>query len=442
MTSALELLPRLPARPERDRLELELQTTLGPVLMITKGWAAPEAEQVYVRAYALSHQGGDSTQRFSALMGLYGLAFQKGDLRAARERQHQLLSYAQQQQEPTLLVEAHHAGWSSALSLGELAAAQAHTEKGLALYDLHLHYSNARIFTGHDPAVCALGWGALVLWLRGYPAQARRSSEQAMAMAHELKHPFTIVFALNNAAQLHQFLRERSKAGEEAQAVLELAAKEGFPYFLSWGRVLQGWAMENNGQVLEGISRIRDGLLALRATGTELWRSYGLSLLAETEGRAGRIDEAMTALREALAVVLVNTEHWWEAELYRLKGELLLGREPRQRGPEGTRGVKGSELSSPRRTLKEWSPPPADGMVDANSTQAQNCFQQAIEIARKQDAKSLELRATMSLARLLRETGRRDSAHAMLAEIYAWFTEGFDTADLKDAKALLDQIKA
>ena len=402
LTSALELLQRLPARPERGQLELELLTALGPVLMITKGWTAPELEKVYVRAYELSHRSGTATQRFSALMGMYGLAFMKGNLRIARERQHQLLTFAEQQQDPALLVEAHHAGWSTGLSAGELAVAQAHAEKALALYDPRLHHSNARVFTGHDPAVCARGWGALILWLRGYPAQALRSSERALAMAREMNHPFTITFSLSSAGQLYHFLREASFAEKQAQVVIEQATEGGFPYFLSWGQISGGWALGNNGQAEEGIARIRDGLARLRATETELWRSYGLSMLAETCGQAGHVDEAITALDEALAVVRVNTEHWWEAEIYRLKGELLLRQD------------------------------------DANAAEAQSSFERAIEIARKQSAKSLELRATTSLARLLDRQGHRDEARAMLSEIYNWFTEGFDTADLKDAKALMN----
>ena len=422
LTSALELLRRLPDRPERDQLELELQTTLGPVLMITKGWAAPEVEQVYVRAHELSQQSEVATQRFSALIGLYGLAFERGKLLAARELEEQLLSFAQQQQTPALVLEAHHACWSTALSLGELTAAQTHIEKGLALYDPQLHHSNARIYTGHDPAVCGRAWGALTAWLQGYPAQALRSSDRAMAMARELGHPFTVAFSLNNAAQLHQLLRVAQATKEQAEAALALAVEGGFPYFSSWGLVLRGWALAKQGQAEEGIAGIRDGLAALRASGAELWRSYGLSLLAEAYASAGRINEGMTALAEALAAVQNNTEHWWEAELYRLKGELLLRHQAERSGAEQT------------------SPRVAHGIVDANAAEAQNCFQRAIEIARKQSAKSLELRATASLSRLLDKQGRHDQARTMLAEIYGWFTEGFDTADLKDAKALLNEL--
>jgi predicted ATPase len=405
LTSALELLQRLPTRPERGQLELELLTALGPVLMITKGWAAPEVEKVYLLAYELSQQSGVAAQRFSALIGLYGLAFSQGKLHAAREREEQLLSFAQQQQEPALLLEAHHMCWSTALSLGELATAQAHIEKGLALFDSQLHHANARVFYGaHDPAVCGRAWGALTSWLRGYPAQALRSNDSALAMARELEHPFSVAFALTNAAQLHQLLREAPAAKEQAEAAL--AVEGGFPYILSWGPVLRGWALAEQGQAEEGIARIRDGLAALRATGMELWRSYGLSLLAEGCGRAGQINEGMEALGEALAIVGNNAEHWCDAELYRIRGELLL-----------------------RQNY-------------LNAAEAQGCFERAIEIALKQSAKSWELRATTSLARLLRDTGRRDEARTMLAEIYGWFTEGFDTADLKDAKALLDQLNS
>ncbi len=440
LTSALELLPRQPAGPERGQLELELLTALGPVLMTTKGWAAPEVEKVYVRAHELSQWSGLPTQRFSALMGLYGRALHQGKLQAAREREEQLLSLAQQQQEPALLLEAHHACWSTALSLGELAAVQAHIEKGLALYDPRLHRSNAQLFTGHDPAVCGLGWGALTSWLRGYPAQALRGNDKALSLARELGHPFTVVFSLTNAAQLHQLLREGPAAKEQVEAAVALAVEGGFPYFLPWGLVLRGWVLAEQGQAEEGLARVREGLAALRATENELWRSYGLSWLAETCGRAGQIDEGMAALAEALAIVQKNAEHWWEAELYRLKGELLLRGQAERSGAEHASEALRSEQRSPRRADNESSLRGASGIVDSNAAEAQSCFQRAIEVARQQSAKSWELRATASLARLLRDTNRRDEARTILAGIYNWFTEGFDTADLQDAKSLLEEL--
>ncbi|MGZ6240996.1 MAG: adenylate/guanylate cyclase domain-containing protein [Candidatus Binataceae bacterium] len=402
LNSAVELLQRLPVTPERDQSELELHTALAPALMVTKGWGAPETEKVYVRAYELSSRGGIAVQRFSALMGLYALAFAQGKLPAAREWEKQLLSLAEQQQVPALLLEAHHACWSTALSMGELAAAEAHIEKGLASYEPQLHNSDALRYTGHDAAVCARSWGALISWIRGYPGQAIQRNDRALAMARELGDPFTVAFSFNCAAQMHHLLRSGLAAEKQAaEAALAAAAEGGFPVLLAWGLMLEGRALAQQGQVEAGIARIHEGLGASRATGTELWRTYWLSLLAETCGRAGRISEGMTAATEALAVVQRTAEHWFEAELYRLKGELAL----RQNDSKGAR----------------------------------SCFERAIEIARAQDARSLELRATMSLARLLANQGKRDEARAMLAEIYGWFTEGFDTADLKDAKALLDQ---
>jgi class 3 adenylate cyclase/predicted ATPase len=405
LSAALNLLQRLPERPERGQLELELLTALGPVLMITKGWGAPEVEKVYVRAHELSQKSGVATQRFSALTGLYGIAFAQSKLRAAREREEQLLSFAQHQQEPALLLEAHHMCWSTALSLGELATAQAHIEKGLALHDSQLHHANARVlYTGHDPAVCGRGWGGLIYWLRGYPAQALRSNDRALVIARELGHPFTVAFSQNNAAQLHQLLREGTAAKEQAEAALASAAQGGFPYILSWGLMLRGWTLAEQGQAEEGIAQIREGLGALRATGIELWRSYGLSLLAEGCMQLGRFDDGLSVLTEALAATDEREERFYEAEMYRLKGELLLKRD------------------------------------DSYAAEARHCFERAIEVARKQSAKSLELRATTSLARLLARQGTRDEARTMLAEIYGWFTEGFDTADLKDAKLLLDEL--
>jgi len=217
--------------------------------MITKVWAAPEVEQIYLRTAELSQQCGAATQRFLALHGLYGLALLRGKLAAAREREKQLLSFAQQQQNPTLLLEARYACWSTALSRGELAAAQAHIEKGLDVYHLQLHRAKARVFSAeHDPVLCGLTWRSLTFWLEGYPAQALRNMDRAFALGRDLGHPVTVALSLAWAAQLHQFLRDGPATREKAEASVSLAAEEGFPYVLSWGLVLRGWALAEHGQ--------------------------------------------------------------------------------------------------------------------------------------------------------------------------------------------------
>ncbi len=213
-----------------------------------------------------------------------------------------------------------------------------------------------------------------------------------------------MIFALGQSANVHQIAREVTPALEAAEAAITIAEKEGVPLFEAWARVARGWALAYLGQAEQGVAQIHEGLAMASATGAELWRTYNLAQLAEACGKAGRTDEGLGVIAEALDVVQEKGERWWETEILRLRGELLL-----QRNPSGL-------------------------------AEAQTSFERAIEIARKQSAKSLELRAAMSLARLLRDTNRRAEARAMLADIYNWFTEGFDTADLIDAKSLLDEL--
>jgi len=326
-------------------------------------------------------------------------------LREARDRAGQVRMFVSRHPEPEFLLELHHHDWSFALSTGELEAAQRYVEDGLAFYQAHPGSVPVTPYSAHHPAVCGHAWGAIILWLRGYPKEARRHADQAVSLAHEVGHSPSVIFALVHKANIHQIAREVTPALETAEAAIEIAEKEGAPLFESWARVARGWALAHLGQAEQGVAQIREGLAMASATGTEMWRTYNLAHLAEACGKAGHIDEGLEVVAEALDVVQKG-ERWWEAEISRLRGELLLKLNP------------------------------------CGLDEAQISFERAIEIARKQGAKSLELRATMSLARLLANQGRREEARTMLAEIYNWFTEGFDTTDLKDAKALLDEFSA
>ncbi len=238
-----------------------------------------------------------------------------------------------------------------------------------------------------------------------------------MFQAQELSHPFTLVFAFYFTAMLHQFRRERQIVQERVEALLRISTEQGFALYLAWGTILRGWALAQQGEIEAGIAQLQQGLTASQTVGAEMMRSYSLALLAETYGKVGKIEEGLSLLTEALALVDKNEERNWEAELYRLKGELLLK-------DEGGRFV----LSA------------VEGLQDELSPQA--CFLKAIEVARQQQAKSWELRATVSLCRLWQKQGRHEEARQMLAEIYGWFTEGFDTVDLKEAKALLEELSS
>ena len=259
---------------------------------------------------------------------------------------------------------------------------------------------------------------AWVLWQLGYPEQALKRSHEALSLAQELSHPFSLALALNFAAMLHQSRREGQVVQERAEATIALCSEQGFPLFLAMGTMLQGWTLAEQGQVEEGIAQIREGLAAYQATGAEMWRPYFLALLAEMQGKVEQAEEGLRVVEEALAIVERTEERVYEAELHRLKGELLLAQESKKQKPvlSLVEGAKGK------------------------NEEVEECFHQAIKVARKQSAKSLELRAATSLSRLWQQQGKGEEARDLLAPVYNWFTEGFDTADLKDVKALLHEL--
>jgi len=288
----------------------------------------------------------------------------------------------------------------------------------MALYTPAQH----RLLVSHygiDLGVIGLAHAVMALSGLGYPDQARASLHKALALAQEVSHPFSRTFALHFAAIFHHIWREEQGAQEQAEAMMALAMEQGFVLFVAAGTCWRGWALAMQGQTEAGIVQMQQGLAAWRATGGELAVPTWLALLAEAYGKAGRPEAGLTALTEALALVDNSGECWHEAELYRLQGELL-----RQSGVRGS----GSPVSTP--DSGRWTP----------DTDAEVCFRQAFEVARRQQAKSWELRAAMSLARLWQQQGKRAEAHQRLAEVYGWFTEGFDTADLQEAKVLLEEL--
>jgi predicted ATPase len=250
----------------------------------------------------------------------------------------------------------------------------------------------------------AQAWAALALWLLGYPDQARQRSREAISLARELAHPYSLSYALHWAATVQQFCREPHTARELSETVLALAHEQGFALFVALGTILQGWAPSAQSQGLEGMTQIRAGIAAWRAAGSRAWQPYFLGLLAEAYGDGGHPEEGLQALAEALAIIDSSGERLYAAELYRLKGVLL------------------QQLAAPQE-------------------EAEACFRQALDVARHQEAKSLELRAAMSLGRLWQQQGKCTEARELLTPIYGWFTEGFDTADLQEAKALLDALR-
>jgi predicted ATPase len=400
---ALEVLRLLPDAPARVRQELTLQRALGASLLTTQGFAAPDVEHAYTRARALCQWLGDTPEIFPVLFGLWGFYETKGDLRTARELGEQLLTLAQRRHDPALLLQAYRALGDTLFHLGEFAPARAHLEQGLALYHPQQHRAHAVLY-GQDPGMGCRIFAALTLWVLGYPDQALHWSQEALTLARALSHPFSMTYALTRAARLHGFRGEWQTAQERAEALIALAREQGFAQALATGHVQWGCTLAAQGQGQEGITQIRQGLDATRATGAELMRPFFQTLLAEAYGRERQPEEGLRVLAEAIAAASNFGERWHEGERYRLQGNLL------------------EALSADHRA------------------EAETCFHQALDVARRQQAKSWELRAATSLARLWQRQGKHAAAYQLLAPIYGWFTEGFDTADLQEAQALLGEL--
>jgi predicted ATPase len=405
LTAALDLLPTLPETRERSQQELVVQMTLGIALGATRDYATPEVERLYTRARALCEQVGEPPQLFRVLWGLWRVYNTRGEDQTTQALGEQLLSLAQRLHDPDLLLEAHHALWATLFFGGQLAAARPHLEQGLRLYEPQRHRVHAALYSGHDPGVCCRMLAAPPLWLLGYPDQAVASIQEALALAQQLAHPLSLTMALHFAAMLHHLRREAPLTQARAEAARAIATEQGFPQQLAQATPLQGWALAMCGHGEEGMAQIRQGLAADQATAATALRPYSLALLAEASAQVGQTAEGLEALTEALATLAKSRVRWWEAELYRLRGALLL-----------------------------------QGAV-AQPGEAEACFHQALTVARRQQAKSLELRAAMSLSRLWQQQGKREEARELLAPVYSWFTEGFDTADLQEAKALLDELR-
>ncbi len=407
LTTALTLLTTLPDTSERNQQELTLQLALGAPLMVTKGYTAPEVEQTYNRARELCQQMGETPQLFIALRGLWVFYLIRGRLQTAQELGEQCLRLGQRAQDPALLIEAHYALGDTLQCLGEFVPARAHLEQGIALYDPRKHSAHAFRY-GQDPGVVCLSHAALVLWCLGYPERALKRSHEACTLAQELAHPFSLAFALDFAATLSQFRREVQAVQKQAEAAIALCSEQGFPFWLAWGTILRGWALTEEGHGEEGIAYICRGIDGWRGIGAKIWVPSYVAIVAEAYGKVRQAEKGLATIAEAWAATEKTGERYYEAELHRLKGELTLQ----------------SQVASHKSKVEE----------------AEECFLKAIEITQKQQAKSLELRATVSLARLWQQQGKTTEAHQILSEIYGWFTEGFDTKDLQEAKALLAEL--
>jgi predicted ATPase len=401
LTKALEILKAQPETPARHRQELLLQTTVGVPLIAVKGMAAPEVQRAYARAHQLCQQVGDAPQLFPALFGLWWFYEVKPDLRAAQELAQQLLNLAEPEKASTLLIPAHRAMGHTLFWLGEFASARAHLEQAIALYDPQLHRSLAFIYGEHG-GVMTLGFAAHVLWYLGYPDRALQALHEALSIAAKLTDPWTVTMINVFAAWIRAYRREPHLIQQPAESALKLAKEQQLAFFVGHATVLQGWARVRHGNGEQAIADIRSGIAAYRATGAELESSCWLALLSEACAMNDIIEDSLAALTEALDLVATTGVRFYHAELLRLKGELLLKR--------------------------------------AEPNEAEASFREAIRVSSAQHAKLLELRAAISLARLWRDQGKVQQARELLAPVYGWFTEGFDTRDLKEAKALLEEL--
>lgn len=408
LSKGLELLHFLPDTPERTQQEIVLQSLLGTTLVATEGYAAPAVERAYARARTLCQQAEDHPQFFCILRGLWEFYTVRAEFDTVRELENMLLHLAQSKDDPALLLETMRAVGQTAYLLGEFQQAREYLTQCLALYDPQQHRAHGFLY-GQDPGVIGLAYMARVLWLLGYPDQALQRSEAALALARQQSHPYSLALAFYHAAVVQQCRRNSHATRALAEAAISLSSEQGFPYALAAGTMLRGWAIAMQGQEEEGIAQIRQGLAAYQATGAEVARPYCLTLLGQVLGKAGRAEEGLAAVADALVVSREKGPRFYQAEHYRLRGELLLQ----------------SGIASPGTTLHK---------------EAEEYFHQAIDLARRQSAKSLELRATMSLSRLWRDQGKAAAAHRLLSDVYNWFSEGLDTADLQDAKALLDEL--
>jgi class 3 adenylate cyclase/predicted ATPase len=406
-SKALELLNTMPESHERFQQELAFQLAVGTPLIATKGFGSPEVGTVYARARQLCEQAGEAPQLFPVLWGLWVFYTARAEHTEARKLAEQCLRLAETTRDPDLLVEAHHALGVTLTAQAEFATGTEHLEHVIAHHDP----SRQSDFPyGQDPKVVCLSQAAWTLWIHGNPGRALKLNDEAIRLARKLGHPYSLAAALSFGAMVYQLCQNAPAAQEHAEAAIALSTEQEFAYWAGWSSVLRGWALTQRGQLAEGIVQIREGVAAFRATGAEVMVPYFMGLLAHAYGAAGQPDQGLSILSEALAAAEKSSEHWWEVELYRLKGELTL--------------MQSGDRSS----------------ASENQREAEGYFRQALEIASRQSAHSLELRAAMSLSRMWQKQGKNRESHRLLLEVYGRIKEGVDTADLHDAKTLLEEV--
>ena len=403
LTKAVELLAALPAGADRDRNELELQIALGGALAATKGYPAPEVGRAFTRASQLCQNGSESPEMLPVLSGLYQYRMHAYGPKAGREAAGDLLRLAEQHHDDAGCAAGHRVCGASDFFCGRLAPARVQLDRALALYELADRNSPIFLSLTQTEAACGSFISLTLLW-QGYPDAALGRSNTVLAAAHDASHAFTLSQVLDLNCWLHQVRGEASIVRDRASAMISLTTEHGYPLWLANAKILHGWSVVATGMVEAGIAEMREGIADQRELGVQLHLPSFLGLLARTYIEGRRPDDALVLLTEAQEIVANSGERWFEAELHRLRAEALLAASPR------------------------------------DTAEAEAYLHKSLEVAREQGAKWWELRAATGFARLRHDQGRCGEAHDILAPICNWFTEGFDTPDLRDAKALLDQL--
>ena len=402
LTRGIQLLDALPPGRERIERELDLQTTLAPALMATKGHAAPEVEAAYARARELCMQAGESPRLVRVLLGLAMGAFIRGEILTARDLYAHCLPLAERLNDRAWVRQAHLGLGTNLFHLGEFTAARVHLERAIA--DSDQPPSRPVLPALADCHVVSLCYLGMALWQLGYPDQALARTSQALTLSQSLAHSYTQTMAVGLVAWFHQMRRDTRGAQDFAERCVGISREEGFSMWVSHGQIIRGWALTLHGQGAEGISELRAGFDARLRMGAELAKSNTLILLAEAYGRDGRLDEGLPLLDQACAALEKTPERWSEAEIHRVKGVLHLMR--------STEEHQAAEVS----------------------------LLHALEVTRSQRAKSWELRVATTLSGLWQRQGRREAARQLLGEVHGWFTEGFETPDHMEARAALTAL--
>jgi DNA-binding SARP family transcriptional activator/predicted ATPase len=399
--NGLTLLAALPDTVERAEQELTVQCQLAIAHRNSKGYAAAEIGQALHRARALCEQLDRADALGPILWGLFTFHFVRADLRQAHRLGQELFSLGQEQQNPALLQQAHYALGGTLCSRGEFETSLVHFEQGIALYDVSQHHAQVSLF-GVDLGVFCHAWSAHSLWHLGYLHQARQRSETAVTLAKTSGHPFSRALAMAYAAMLFQFSRNGKLVQEWAAATVDFCVQHDIGYYDNWAAILHGWALADQGALTEGIARMQQGLADFRGSHSEIRLPYYLTLLAEAYGNAGQVQEGVNRLTEALEFAKKNDDEWYSAESHRMMGDCM-----RQAG---------------------------------EVEKAETWFQKSLDISRHQKDRTLELRTTVSLARLRLEQNRREEARSLIDGIFNWFSEGFDSVDLQEASQLINQL--